>query len=453
MRFIATLSLSLISAASLCAEAPSVEGTLPEDLLPQLRPLLQMAVERSPNTIAASLAVAQQAATKIQTDAVLWPSVGVNGSYQSSYEQESTSSLNSQARGFVYGATASQPLFQFGALRNQAAMGALGLKIAERQYAEAYRLLAASIREQYMALVSKNISLRNARFALELANVQLKAAQAKFDSGASSKAELQDTQLSAEQAKLDCDRTETDYAYSKQVFIRLVGIDSLGDESVPLMVPHAEYQPQKADLVLTGFVGQGIESTFQSQVYDMEVKQQDLNYKIQSVRLLPKFNANVGYTYTNYTSLSTNSISQIGLSAETVSVSGFWTVFDGFATRGAKLSALESKRMTERQKKSYIDSTIDAITYMRHQLDLSARAMRLAEVHDALIEAQVKRFTDDQALGYASKAIIDAGVVNLNATELLMANARSDYLSRWTDFVSLAGIDPALANISPRYVH
>jgi hypothetical protein len=161
----------------------------------------------------------------------------------------------------------------------------------------------------------------------------------------------------------------------------------------------------------------------------------------------------VGYTYTNYASLSTNSISQIGLSAETVSVSGFWTVFDGFATRGAKLSALESKRMTERQKKSYIDSTIDAITYMRHQLDLSARAMRLAEVHDALIEAQVKRFTDDQALGYASKAIIDAGVVNLNATELLMANARSDYLSRWTDFVSLAGIDPALANISPRYVH
>jgi hypothetical protein len=27
-----------------------------------------------------------------------------------------------------------------------------------------------------------------------------------------------------------------------------------------------------------------------------------------------------------------------------------------------------------------------------------------------------------------------------------------DYMSRWTEFVSLAGIDPAIANISARYV-
>jgi len=180
-----------------------VEGTLPEDYIPQLRPLLQMAVERSPSTIAASISVAQQEASKMQTDAVLWPSVGVNGSYQSTYEQESTSNSTSSARGFVYGASISQPIFQFGALRNQVAMADLGLKITERQYAEAYRLLAMSIREQYMGLISKNISLRNARFSLDLVNTQLEAAQSKFDSGASSQAELQDAKLAVEQAKLD----------------------------------------------------------------------------------------------------------------------------------------------------------------------------------------------------------------------------------------------------------
>jgi hypothetical protein len=79
--------------------------------------------------------------------------------------------------------------------------------------------------------------------------------------------------------------------------------------------------------------------------------------------------------------------------------------------------------------------------------------MGLAEVHDALLAAQVKRFRDDQQLGYASKAVIDSSILTLNATELLMANARADYLSHWTDFVSLAGIDPALSNISSRYVH
>lgn len=453
MRSIATLALGLVTAASLWAEAPSVDGTLPEDYLPQLKPLLQMAVERSPNTIAASIAVAQQEASKMQSDSVLWPSVGVNGSYQSSYEQESSSTSSSSARGFVYGASVSQPLFQFGALKNSVAVGTLGLKIAERQYAEAYRLLASIIREQYLGLIARNITLRNVRFALDLTNVQMQAAQARFDSGASSQSELQDARLAVEQAQLDSDRAAEDFAYSKQTFIRLVGIDNLGDETIPLMVPHPEYPPQKADLILTGFVGEGIESTFQSQVYDMILKQQDLNYKIARVRLLPKFNASVGYTYSNYTSLSSNSISQIGLSAETVSVGGYWTVFDGFATRGAKLAALEGKRTYEWQKKNYVDTTIDTITYMRHQLDLSARAMGLAEVHDALLAAQVKRFRDDQQLGYASKAVIDSSILTLNATELLMANARADYLSHWTDFVSLAGIDPALSNISSRYVH
>ena len=77
--------------------------------------------------------------------------------------------------------------------------------------------------------------------------------------------------------------------------------------------------------------------------------------------------------------------------------------------------------------------------------------MSLAETHNALIDAQVKQLNDDKALGYASQATIDTGVLNFYATSTL-AYARSDYLGRWTEFISLAGIDPAIANISSRYV-
>ena len=78
--------------------------------------------------------------------------------------------------------------------------------------------------------------------------------------------------------------------------------------------------------------------------------------------------------------------------------------------------------------------------------------MGLAEVHNALIASQVKRFREDKDLGYASDATIDAGVLNLNATEFNMAQARVTYLSNWTDFISLAGIDPAIDNVPSRYV-
>jgi len=74
-------------------------------------------------------------------------------------------------------------------------------------------------------------------------------------------------------------------------------------------------------------------------------------------------------------------------------------------------------------------------------------------VHDALIEVQVKRIKEDKDLGYASEATIDAAILNADATQFLMAYARAAYLGNWTDFISLAGVDPALANVPTRYVH
>ena len=85
-----------------------------------------------------------------------------------------------QAEYLLYNASVTQPIFQWGAYKNQAAMGDLGEKIAERQFAEAYRMLAVSIREQYMALIGKKIALRNAQFALKLSQESLEVQQARF---------------------------------------------------------------------------------------------------------------------------------------------------------------------------------------------------------------------------------------------------------------------------------
>jgi outer membrane protein TolC len=450
MRLPVTLFLALLGCACLRAEAPPIDGTLPEDYLPGLRPLLKTAVERSPNTILASISLAQQEAAKIAAYAELYPSAGLNLNYASNTEKASDSA-NSTSKGLFYSASINQPVFQWGAYKNTARIGDLGVKIAQRQYAEAYRLLAASIREQYMGLVGKKVLLRNAKFAQKLSEETLAAEQAKFDSGSSSQAQLGTYKLNLEQARLDADRAQEDYGYTKRVFTRLVGVEDLDDASVPLMVPHPEYPAAKADAILAGFVGDGIESTFQNQVYQMTIKQQDLNYDIQRVRLLPKVLASASYSYQNSTNASVGSVSQVGIQSEAYSVAANWTIFDGFATKAAKLSALETKHYYERIKKNYVDSTIDQVTYLRHQLDFSARGMSLAEVHNALIEADVRRLGDDRKLGYASQASIDAGVQTLNATEYQQSYARSDYLSRWTDFVSLAGVDPIMSNISPRY--
>jgi outer membrane protein TolC len=451
MRFSITLSLALAAVTSLRAEAPPVQGSMPEDFIPGLAPLLKQAVERSPTTLMAGITVAQNEASRYLNAAELWPQVSLYSDYAISKESQ-TGGTASTNKGLFYTASVSQPIFQWGAYKNQAVIGNIAEKISEREFADAYRVLAISIREEYMSLVSKKIALRNALFNLKLSKEALEVQQAKFEAGASSEAQMGNFRMSVDEAQLLADRSQEDFGYAKRVFTRLVGIDELSDDSIPLELPHPDYSAPLADAVLTGFVGDGIESTFQSEVYKMSLKQADLNISIARVRQLPKFSAGASLSFQNQTQINGPSVSQVGIQTENYSVSASWDIFDGFSTRGSKLSALAGKRLVERQLQTYIDQTVDQMSDMRKQVAFSSRAMVLSETHHALIADEVKRLGDDKSLGYASQATIDSGVSTLYATEFNMANARADYFSRWTEFVSLAGIDPALANLPSRYV-
>jgi outer membrane protein TolC len=452
MRLPVALLFALTAVAGLRAEAPPLTGTMPEDLLPGLGPLLKTAVERSPNAITASIAVEQAEAGKYGSYAILYPSVTLSGDYAVSYESETNAASSPPSRGFFYSAGISQSVFQWGAYKNTALIGNLALKMAQRQYAEAYRQLAYLLREQYMILIYKKMSLRNDDFKVKIAQENLEAQKARFASGSSSESEVQTFELALEDASLKRDRTADDYNYYKQQLMRLVGLEQLPDAAIPTAIPHPVYTASLADAVYAGFVGEGIESTFQSQVYEMAVKQQDLELSIAKVRQLPKVSASAGYSYSNVTQANAGSVNQYGVKSESYSVAASWDIFDGFATKGAKLSALASKRTAERTLKSYVDATVDSVEEMRNQLGFSARALALAEIHFALIDSQVKRLSEDKALGYASQATIDTGLLNEYASEFDMTFARSDYLGRWTEFISLAGLDPAIGNISPSYV-
>jgi outer membrane protein TolC len=217
-------------------------------------------------------------------------------------------------------------------------------------------------------------------------------------------------------------------------------------------LPHFELSAPKADAVLAGFVSDGVESTFQSQVYRMYIKESDLSYSIAKVRLLPKFNISANISLSDNTEPVGDQVKQFKVQSEIYSVAANWSIFDGFATRGSKLSALAAKRSYERQRQTYVDSSIDDMTYRRHQLGFSARAMSIAEVHYNLIEAEVKRLGQDQGLGYASQASIDSGVLTMYSSDFQRALARAALCDAWAEFISLSGNDPALGNISQRYV-
>jgi outer membrane protein TolC len=451
-RFLATVTLIAWLPAAIRAEAPAVAGTLPEDLVPGLAPLLKQAVERAPSQVEASIHVAMAEADKYVAAAPLWPQLSGTYSYQNN-RQAIGQGTYARVSGTFYGASVNQPIFEWGAFKNQAAVGALGKKIEERAFAEAYRLLALTIRRQYMELVGKKMNLRNSRYALQLAKENQATVEAKFGSGAAANGEVFNARLSVEQGTLDTDRAEDDFGYAKRVFMRLIGTGDLPDSAVPDFLPHPEFSAPLADSVLTGFVGSGVESTFQSEVYRMQIRQQELNYQIARVRLLPKVGASASYNYSPQLAINNHTVSEYGVVSDDISVTANWNIFDGFATRGEKLRSQAARRLVEHQEKAYFDATIDAVSDMRRQVGFSARALAIAETQTNLAEGAVKQFSADLKAGFKSQSSIEGAQEVLNGAELQMLGARADFLSRWSEFISTAGIDPALSNLPSRYVH
>jgi len=449
---LAALLLAATAASLRAAGPPSVAGTLPEDFIPELRPILAAAVNRAPIAISASIDIAQSEALLYGAESSLWPNIGGSASYAGNKESVSGGGLGSTSKGLFYSGNINQPLFQWGAFKWQADIGKLALKVSQKNFAEAYRQLANTIRGQYLNLIIQRLNLRNAQFKLRLAQESAAVADETRKAGAISDAQYSDYQMLVQDNQLFADRAQEDYRYSKLVFMRLAGLDELPDDRIPLSVPEPKFDEALADAVLRYFVSEGIQSTFQYEVYQMQIKTNDLNYRIARTRLLPKFSASAGYSLSNNSTASPGSVTQTAITSINYGVTGSWTFFDGFATRSAKLSALASKRTNERLERNYVNNTIDSASNLRTLLGFAARARGLAETRGNLVKAALDKTEGDLKLGLASRASLEAVTLNYYVAELARANARVAFFTNWSGFVSLTDVDPALANVPSRYV-
>lgn len=428
-------------------------GGLPEDLLPGLRPILSGALTQSPQSIQRGIELAQAEANRYFTSASLWPSVTGSVQYAITNSQVSTvDSVSSDTSGLFYGFNVNQPLFQWGALKAQAEVGNLAVKISERQYAEGYRTLVHTLRSQYLSLVSRKTALAYLRTQLARAEATLKVEEDRLATGSLSPGGIIGPRMNATELRLRVDQAEADFGYGRRVFARLAGLPDLPEDVLPAEVPRPVPMASTADALLAGFLRDSAVSTPQGEVYALYIKQADLNYDIAKTRLYPKFSLYAGYSLNNSTSATLDSISQVGVTSFNYGVIASWTIFDGFATRGAKRSALATKRTYERQQQNYADTTMDSAQNIHRQLQFSLRGLELAEQRRALAEEAVRTTTEDIRLGSAAQIELDAAIATFHAADLAALNARADYFTRWSEFVSIVGADPAMNNLPARYV-
>lgn len=422
-----------------------------EEFFPELRPILAAAVAQSPTMLAKNIETAQADALRIMSRAGLLPSVsgGFSYSINSSAVAEAADS-RSRSDGLFYNFGLNQPLFHWGSIKAQSDSARIGLEIAQRNYVEAYRSLVVSLRSQYLSLVMRRATVVNAGHALRSARTALALTEEKLRLGQISAGEAIFPRIAVDEAQLSYDRSIADFEQAKRYFCQVAGIESLPDSAIPdrLEIGPQHLEEARAQSLVARFEQSGaVEETPQALALRGSIEQAELNYRIAKYRLFPKISLGAGYVQSNTTNVVGSSVLQSAVQSQSVSISASWSLFDGFATTGAKRSALASKRSAERQLANYVAATSAQVQNLARSIGFASRAMRLSDTRRELALAAVKTATEDLARGVGSQATIDAAQASVRSAEWTALINRIDYLNRWSELASLAGFDPALANV------
>ncbi|KXU34722.1 hypothetical protein AXK11_07720 [Cephaloticoccus primus] len=427
--------------------APAPVLSLPEDYFPQLRELLAAALRESPRMLLARLDLDAAAGERTQARSGLYPSVSstVRGVFTSDIRRDLPGST--EATKTYYDVGLSQPVFHWGEKRNTARIGDIRSAIAERDYAEGYRLLAREIRQGYLDLIVLKSRLAGARFMRGQAEEALKAAEARAKVGAIAEGELFGPQIALEQATLGEGSAELAFITARDQLEALTGKPAPAEAELPDELPKIETSNAAAsDGLLAEFLAEPEPSTPALETLREQVEVAQLTYKNQKTRLRPKLSFVLGVSQDEQ-SYTLNNAQRYGVTSRYVGLQVSWSIFDGWATRGAVRSSLARLRQAQARYAQARSTAPRAAQASARALGLAQRQM---QINDRLLVASadgLRIHEADFAAGRtASDAVAQARAGYYQARASANA-ARLNFLMGQVDLVSQIDRDPLIENL------
>jgi len=438
--------------APLQAQPVDPGKTLPDKELAVLNEILVQALKQSPDMLMKSIELAQAEADRMNRASGLWPNVGGQMRYAKDY-LATTSSPTNASDGFFYNLGINQPVFHWGAVKAYADIGGLERKIAQKQFAEAYRLLVSSLRQQFLGLVREKKWLQNQSYTLELEERAYKLDEEKLANGTLAQSAFEGSRLAIEEQRLAVARTQSDWQQMKRVFVRLAGLHELSDESIPNTVSRPAWADGQATRLAAEFQqADGAQKVPQAEVFQYRMRQSDLDYRMAKTRLLPRFDFFAGTSLQNQTNATQNRVSSVATTDQNFGLVANWTIFDGFATRSAKLSALAAKRQHALRLQNFLDGLHEEISSVTDQSSLTARAVDLAERRREIAAGGLSYAQEEAKQGRASPLSVAQAQVVYDATELAALDNRIALYNQWSRLVGLLWVDPILQNLPATYL-
>ncbi|MFM1747408.1 MAG: hypothetical protein RLZZ188_1074 [Verrucomicrobiota bacterium] len=432
------------------APVEGIQGSLPEDHLPELRPFLEKALRLSPQLISAEFDRILAEIRVTSADAARIPSVGGNLNLATN-QTAISGNTNSQTRdsGFFYNIGVTQPLFHWRALQNQSASARLNRLVADKSLDRAARDVALLVRRAFLSLVVEKARLRAARDGLRVLREDLAVTLEKRERGLIAAATLEGDRLREREVGLEVARLESEFEANRRRFARLIGLPgALAEGDVPDDIPVPRFLSDVAGMLVATVLRDNARSTLEYEIAELRIRDAQLRINSEKVRLYPKFFASAGVSLENSTNVNGNTVSQQGIQRRNVSVYAQWNIFDGFATRAAIREAQASKRVQERLQQAEIEGLLQNVQILQRMLRDDAEQVELAGIrHGLAIEARKAAARESEFGNLPKSELARAGTAILQA-QARSLEARAQFLGRWGEFVSLTAGEPLL-NKSP----
>jgi len=431
------------------AAAAAPHPQLPEDYFPQLQAILDDALRESPRILLARLELNAADGELTQARSGLYPTIrSTSRLVRTSDQRKDRPGQTLDATKTYYDIGLSQPLFHWGEKRNSARIGEIRAAIAERNYAEGYRSLAREIRQGYLNLIVLKAQLAAARFSREQAASALQAAEERVKAGVITRAELFGPQIAFERAELSESSGESAFIAAREQFEVLTGAAAPTEEELPVELPQIQLGAASNGLLLAEFLAEPEPSTPALETLRQQVDAARLSYKNQKVRLRPKFNFVLGISQDEQ-SYTLNNAQRYGVTSRYAGVQASWTIFDGWATRGAVRSSLARLRSAEaRYTQAQLAVSRQARAASR-SLDLAQRQM---QINDRLLSSSydyLRIREEDFAAGRVTRETLNQAQAGYYSARSSANTARLNYLMAQVDLLTAVNRDPIVNGQPP----
>jgi outer membrane protein TolC len=448
LRFLLLLAVGLVGSGSILPAAPVA---LPEDFYPELKVLLADATRQSPRMVSRTIDLELAEQDRISARAGLLPSLG--GSYTREEARDKREDLPNlprfDATKTYYNISVSQPLYYWGERRNNARLGEIRQQITVGNYREAYRNLAQEIRSQYLGLVVKKAYLARARFNLQYTKDLLAVAEDRLAKKVIAGPEIFAFRLNAERAEIEAERAEFDYNSAREAFGRLTGRAAPSDASIPAEVPAVPNSGDALEKMLAVFLVADDLPTTEAANMRHSLKIEDLNLANARTRLKPKVSLSAGVRQ-DQQSYTINTSQRTGVNSQFISVSVYWTIFDGFSSQAAVRSSLLRKRQLENDYKVATERLLASAQSQVRHLDYARRYKGINERFLDSAQSTLKSKREEFARGVISETDVSAAELGFMDARITAFNSRIDYLLKSGDFLGTVAQDPVLENLNTR---